>query len=333
MNRATRRDDPDTWHHVMNRGIARRTVFETLRDVRFFLSKVAQAVRRGEIEVHCYSILTTHFHLLIRSMTGKLSAAMRRIQNEYVRYFNRNRRRDGPLFRGRFVSCFVDSNDYLFHLVRYIDQNAPEARLSCMAEEYPHCSAFHYARQSGPPWLTRSMIEKAACEEQGIATYSPDAYRARFAAPISDALVELVQCRLGKQTRGPDPLNDLIGVTHNKVRTWMENRAAVADGTTPFCPVTSSRTIDECVKRLRNDNQNWLLSGSRKHLDLWQVVRAGLFRDACGLPFREISTHLKVSETTAKSYYHQHQVAIARDEAYSLLSSSVLSLVLEEQFS
>ena len=63
--------------------------------MRYFLSRVARAVRRGEIEVHSFCIMATHFHLLVRSPTGRLSEAMRRIQNEYVRYFNRKRRRDG----------------------------------------------------------------------------------------------------------------------------------------------------------------------------------------------------------------------------------------------
>jgi hypothetical protein len=29
MTRSERDDAPDTWHHVMNRGIAKRTLFET----------------------------------------------------------------------------------------------------------------------------------------------------------------------------------------------------------------------------------------------------------------------------------------------------------------
>ena len=38
MARRARLDGPDTWHHVMNRGIAKRTLFETDADRRFFCS-------------------------------------------------------------------------------------------------------------------------------------------------------------------------------------------------------------------------------------------------------------------------------------------------------
>ena len=38
MPRANRHDGPDTWHHLLNRGVAKRTIFETAADCRFFLS-------------------------------------------------------------------------------------------------------------------------------------------------------------------------------------------------------------------------------------------------------------------------------------------------------
>ena len=59
MARRTRNDGPDTWHHVMNRAIARRSLFETPEDIRFFLAGVARAVRRGHLEVHAWCVLTT----------------------------------------------------------------------------------------------------------------------------------------------------------------------------------------------------------------------------------------------------------------------------------
>ena len=50
MPRRARLDVPGTWHHVMNRDLARRTVLETREDVRFLLSRIARCVRSGRIE-------------------------------------------------------------------------------------------------------------------------------------------------------------------------------------------------------------------------------------------------------------------------------------------
>ena len=58
------------------------------------------AHRTGLLEVHAYSVLTTHYHLLVRSPSGQMAVAMQRVGNRYVRWFNRRARRDGPLFRG-----------------------------------------------------------------------------------------------------------------------------------------------------------------------------------------------------------------------------------------
>ncbi len=99
MPRRPREDEPGAWHHVMNRGIARRALYEDRRDVRCFLACLALAARAGLIEVHAWCVMTTHFHLLVRSPVGQLSDAMRRVQREYSRAFNR---RHGALARGRF---------------------------------------------------------------------------------------------------------------------------------------------------------------------------------------------------------------------------------------
>jgi len=158
MGRPHRQDAPNSWHHVMNRGLARRTVFETRADSRTFQALLACGVRSGRIQVHAFTILTTHYHLLVRSLRGELSEAMRLIQNNYVRWFNRTRRRDGALFRGRFTSRPVDSDEYFTNLVRYIDHNPVAAGLCENPADYPHGSARHYAKERGPPWLERASV-------------------------------------------------------------------------------------------------------------------------------------------------------------------------------
>ena len=55
-------DTPGCWHHVLNCCVAKRTLFEGEHGVRLFLSPLANAVRRGQIEVHAWSTLTPHLH-------------------------------------------------------------------------------------------------------------------------------------------------------------------------------------------------------------------------------------------------------------------------------
>jgi REP-associated tyrosine transposase len=155
-----RRFDADgRYFHVMNRGIAHRSVFERRADVRYFLSRLAKAVRRGEIEVLAYCILTTHFHMLVRSH-GRLSPALRRTQTDFVRRFNRSNDRDGPLFRGRFLSKPVDTRTYLCNAYVYVLENAVDAGLAASPHEYPWCSAGALERRRPPP-LARGGAHRA----------------------------------------------------------------------------------------------------------------------------------------------------------------------------
>jgi len=107
MARARREDHPGRRWHLYNRGIAKRAVFETARDAEYFLALIGAAVAAGLIEVHAFSRMTTHFHLLACSVAGDVSAAMQRIVNPFVRWFNRTRKRDGPL-RSRGVCWGAD---------------------------------------------------------------------------------------------------------------------------------------------------------------------------------------------------------------------------------
>ncbi len=88
--------------------------------------------------------MTTHFHLLVRSPVGELAGAIGRATNKYVRAYNRSRRRDGPLVRGRFRSKVVDSEFYRRTLVRYIDDNPVAAGTQSTPWDYPWGSAAAY---------------------------------------------------------------------------------------------------------------------------------------------------------------------------------------------
>ncbi|MEL6311858.1 MAG: transposase [Bacteroidota bacterium] len=85
MGQRRRHDEPGAYHHVVNRGMARRPLFDGRSEGRHSLAQLAKRVRVGQLEVVAYSLMTTHFHLLVRSPTGELSEAMRKITNAHSR--------------------------------------------------------------------------------------------------------------------------------------------------------------------------------------------------------------------------------------------------------
>jgi len=301
----------------MNRGLAKRTMFEREADVRYFLSRLARAVRRGEIELHAYCVMTTHFHLMVRSLVGRLSESMRRVQNEYVRRFNRTRRRDGPLVRGRFGSRAIDSLAYRRGLVRYIDSNPVRAGLAARPEDFPHGSARHYANPSGPPWLERGWIEETVRERLCLPAYDPGAYGRCFDSLRTDAEWRVVERRTRLIRHEDDPVDDLLRRADGRTLAWMREKAKLADGTRPGLAVGDAVVVDGLVTHEREERGSWKLAGSRKALDGWHVVRVALLRDVCGLTFEEIGERTGRTRQDAFVSHSRHVRRMTEDTEYA----------------
>jgi len=302
MSQRTRFDEPGAWLHVMNRGVARRTIFETRADARYFLACLARAVRAGWFEVHALVLLTTHFHLLIRSLTGEAWRGLRRVQNAYARRFNIQRRRDGGLFRGRFCSKRVGSERYWLTVVRYIDRNALAAGLVDCPEDWPYGSAAVYlGARTGPPWLSREVVE-AVATDGGLRAFGPDVYRARFHGPQSDAQAAMVERRLESAERADDAFDDLVGATPRCVARWMRRKAALADGTSPGVAVVGAATLDAALIGYTPPTSGVGASTGDAHDAQdrdWTAIRAGLLRWVAGVTYREIAARLQCSEAAA----------------------------------
>ena len=141
MPRPHRSDFVGAWHHVMNRGAGRQAIFIDDRDRERFLDELASSTIEARIEVHAYCLMGNHYHLLLRSLEGRLSAAMQRLSSRYTHYFNLGTSRDGALFRGRFNSVLIERDAHLMQTLRYIHHNPIEAGLASRAEGWLWSSA------------------------------------------------------------------------------------------------------------------------------------------------------------------------------------------------
>lgn len=254
MSRKRRFDWRGAWHHVMNRGIARRTAFESRAEVRYFLALLAKEVRRGRLEIEGLCVLTTHFHLLVRSPIGELSLAMQDVENTYVRCFNRRHKRDGSLSRRRFNSRLVESALYLETPVRHIDHNPVEARLLSRPEHYPHGSVFHWHPGSQRPWMARYWIESVLGPLAKDETV-PQAYAQMFGRKLTAAHASWTMRRVEQSVEGRTPsgiwpplplIKSEDGWTER--RNWRRKRSKSLDG-----PSRRSFLSSSCQTRNRKD--------------------------------------------------------------------------------
>ena len=271
MGRANREDEPGMWHHVFNRGLARRPVFESRAIARFFLSRIACAVRRGEIEVHAFALMATHFHLLVRSPKGELSIALRRVESEFVRWFNVVRDRDGALFRGRFGSRPAREDDDRRIVVRYIDQNLVVAGMVERPEDYPYGSAALFLKGRRPPWLTRTWLDQDLDHwlRQGMGWRA--AYRRAYAdRPLTEDGRFVVESRMQAPTSPRRECHDLLSWASDVVRSRFERDRLLADGTAPGWPVVGPNSVTDALTAAWRDEPDWRIGHASTNA--WRLV-------------------------------------------------------------
>ncbi|MBI2000508.1 MAG: transposase [candidate division NC10 bacterium] len=128
MPRQARLDAPDTLHHVMVRGIERRTIFRDDRDRADFVARLARVAEQGALTIYAWALLPNHAHLLVRTGTRPLARSMRSLLTGYAGAFNRRHKRVGHLFQNRYKSIVVEEEPYLLELVRYLHLNPLRAQ-------------------------------------------------------------------------------------------------------------------------------------------------------------------------------------------------------------
>lgn len=180
-------------YHVLNRGVASQPTFINWRDYKraietmiyyqnlypplkysqFLLQarkkreeSLAQLRKKGEIwaEIIGYCFMPRHFHFLLKQKVGGgVSKFVGDFANSYTRYFNARRRREGPLFKGKFQAIRVETDEQLNHLSRYIHLNPYSCYVVKTLKElvnYPYSSFPEYLGRSQEAYCHKEIVLK-----------------------------------------------------------------------------------------------------------------------------------------------------------------------------
>ena len=159
MARALRIEFPGAFYHVTSRGNERKPIYADDTDRVRHLSRIAAGVNRFHLLLHAYVLMDNHYHLLLETLEANLAGAMRALNGDYAKQFNRRHRRVGHLFQGRYKAILVDRDDYLVELSRYIHLNPVRAGIVRRADDYRWSSAQAYVgRRAAPPFLTTADL-------------------------------------------------------------------------------------------------------------------------------------------------------------------------------
>lgn len=123
MPRGPRIDKPGMLHHVMFRGIEKRSIMLDDHDMEELLRRIGRIAEETGTVVYAYALMINHAHLLIRSSESGLSFFMQRLLTGYGRYFNKRHKRVGHVFQNRYLSVVCQDDVYFRTLVGYINLN------------------------------------------------------------------------------------------------------------------------------------------------------------------------------------------------------------------
>lgn len=161
MPRKPRIDAPGCLHHVIARGIERRTIYEDTRDKDFFLKKLGDITVETGTPVYAFALIPNHFHLLLRRTMVPIAQVMQRLLTSYALYFNRKHGRVGHLFQNRYRSTICDEDVYFLELIRYINLNPLRAKVVGSLKElawYRYCSHSHIMGMRNTEWFNPSHV-------------------------------------------------------------------------------------------------------------------------------------------------------------------------------
>ena len=97
-----------------------------------------------------------HFALQVGELP--LSKVIQNLAFRYTRYINRQQKRSGHLFQGRYKALMVDEDRYFLQLIRYIHQNPWRAGLVEDLKDYPYSSHLCYLEHEQKDWLYRDAV-------------------------------------------------------------------------------------------------------------------------------------------------------------------------------
>jgi putative transposase len=162
MARRPRLQFPGAVYHVMSRGNRKSDIFNTNDDRRCFMNTLGESALTYHVRVYAACLMRTHYHIVLDTPRGNLSAMMRQLNGEYSQDCNRRYERTGHTFEARFHSIVVQRERYLRRVARYVVLNPVKGRLCADPAAWPWTT---YRATAGlepcQPWLHIDWIDWA----------------------------------------------------------------------------------------------------------------------------------------------------------------------------
>ena len=150
MPRIARECMNTSFFHVIVQGVNKEFIFEKWKYKEKYLNLLKKAKEDCEIDIIAHAIMYNHAHLLLHIEDTKvMSDFMKRINEDYGRYYNYVEDRVGHVFRDRFLSEPITNERYLLNCIAYIHNNPVKANIVKKCEDYKFSSYKDFINLTG----------------------------------------------------------------------------------------------------------------------------------------------------------------------------------------
>jgi putative transposase len=140
MTRAHRLKVQGGIFHITHRCHNREFLLKFARDREAYRARMRQALPQFEISLLDYCITCNHVHLLIDAEERlEVSGFMQKVAGEFARAYNKRKGRMNAFWGDNFHATLVDTGDYLWRCLRYIELNMVRCGVVAHPREWKWC--------------------------------------------------------------------------------------------------------------------------------------------------------------------------------------------------
>jgi putative transposase len=178
----------DETYHIFNRTIANQSIFTTKREIErardlIDFYRFAQKIRYSHfrllseddkqnyfmshkkelplVNIISFCLMPNHFHFLIQqTQNNGIKIFTSNFQNAYAKYFNQKNKRNGSMFQSPFKGKWVENDEILLHISRYIHLN-PVTSFIIEIDKlpfYPNTSYPYYMGNTEGDLISKDLI-------------------------------------------------------------------------------------------------------------------------------------------------------------------------------
>ena len=151
MPRIPRKNFECRYFHIMVQGIAKDFIFNNNEFKKEYIRLIHKYKEKFCIDLLAFCVMDNHAHLLAYiDDISNMSNYMQKINTLYAMYYNKKlSNRVGHVFRNRFKSEEIASENHLINCIKYIHNNPVKAKIVETPKDYIYSSYKDYLYKKG----------------------------------------------------------------------------------------------------------------------------------------------------------------------------------------